>query len=142
MKLRTLSQRAARRAAFTLMEMMVVVAIIVALAGAGIFYMAGQVDQGYIAKAKADIKSIETAAFSFKTKNAEHRWPQSIEELTQRDADGNPPPIPNPEDVISPWGKQYVLDPSCQRNNGSKPDIYCESPLGVVCNWSRKLEQR
>jgi len=44
MKLRNTRNRR-RRPGFTLMEMMVVVTMIVALAGLGIFYMAGQAEE-------------------------------------------------------------------------------------------------
>ena len=83
MKLNTPSsvnaRRQARRIAFTLVEMMIVVAIIVVLAGLGIRYMGGAIDDSYKAKATADIKSITDAAVSVlqgparRSMAAEHR---------------------------------------------------------------------
>jgi general secretion pathway protein G len=141
MKMRSLSQRAARRAAFTLMEMMVVVAIIVALAGVGIFYMAGQADEGNKARVKANIKSLTDACVIYK---AQHngQFPQSLADLTQKDQDGFGPYIER-EGIFDPWGREYTYDPSGQQNQTMKPDITCTMPggLGTVVNWSSKIQR-
>jgi len=139
MKLRSTQQRN-RRAAFTLMEMMVVVAIIVALAGVGIFYMAGQVDEGNKTKAKADIKSLTDAALTYKTQHA-GQWPQDLGTLMQRDNEGHGPYIRSQEDLISPWGTNfpYQFDTSGQHNNGLQPDIWVDSPIGKISNWTRQI---
>lgn len=139
MKLRTNDNRRMRRAAFTLMEMMVVVAIIVALAGVGIFYMAGQADEGNKARVKANVKSITDAAVIYK---AQHNgmWPQSLQELTQRDADGHGPYL-TPEGILDPWGRPYNFDPNGTNNQGMTPDVSCQMPgnLGTIGNWTSRV---
>ena len=105
------ARRIERRAAFTLVEMMIVVAIIVVLAGLGTWYMAGAIDDGYISRAKADIKSITDASTMFKSQHS-GRWPQSIDELYQPPDDGGPttPYLKSQEARLSPWGNQYIYD--------------------------------
>jgi len=139
MKLRNSQQRAMRRAAFTLMEMMVVVAIIVALAGVGIFYMAGQADEGNKARVKANVKSITDAAVIYK---AQHNgiWPQDLQTLTQKDAEGHGPYV-QPEGILDPWGRPYNYDPNGTNNQGMTPDVSCQMPsnLGTIGNWTSRV---
>jgi general secretion pathway protein G len=143
MKLKTPSslcaRRLARRIAFTLVEMMIVVAIIVLLAGVGTYYMAGAIDQGNQAKAAADIKSITDAATAYKAQHS-GQWPQSIQDLYTKDpTTGYGPYLKNVEDQISPWGTPYVLDPAGQNNQGLQPDVYVQIPTGGrIVNWSHK----
>ena len=61
MKMRSPSQRAARRVAFTLMEMLVVVAIIVVLAGIGGAYLMGQLERVKVNSATAQAKVLPVA---------------------------------------------------------------------------------
>jgi general secretion pathway protein G len=143
MKLNTPSslraRRLARRVAFTLVEMMIVVAIIVLLAGVGTYYMAGAIDQGNQAKAAADIKSITDACTAYKAQHS-GQWPGSIQDLYTRDpSTGYGPYLKNAEDQISPWGNPYQYDQSGQNNQGLQPDVYVSIPTGgKIANWSRK----
>src|SRR5262245_45983338 len=114
------------RPGFTLMEMMVVVAIIVALAGIGIFYFAGQADEGNKTRVKADIKSIEQAATVYKTQHG-GMWPPDLQTLLTRDDQGNGPYLRNDESILDPWGKQYQYDASCNNNGGRAPDVWCDT---------------
>lgn len=130
-----------RRAAFTLIEMMVVVAIIVSLAGVGIFYMVGQAEEGNKTKARADVKSIEAAATAYKLHHPEIGWPQGLDDLFNRDDQGHGPYLTNAENKIDPWGKMYSYDPAGGKNSGLKPDIYTTTPDGkMIGNWSNKIQ--
>jgi general secretion pathway protein G len=135
------ARRIARRIAFTLVEMMIVVAIIVVLAGLGTWYMAGAIDEGYMSKARADIKSITDASTMFKSQHS-GRWPNSIDELFQPPDDGGPttPYLKSAEARISPWGTPYQYDPSGQNNNQLQPDVFIVTPQGKkIANWSTKV---
>jgi general secretion pathway protein G len=147
MKLNTPSplrvRRLARRIAFTLVEMMIVVAIIVLLAGVGTYYMAGSIDEGNKAKAAADVKSITDAATAYKAQHSGN-WPPSIQDLYTRAATGYGPYLKNAEDQISPWGQPYQYDPSGPNNQGLQPDVSAQITTGTggrVVNWSRKIVQ-
>jgi len=140
MKVRS-TQNRQRRAGFTLMEMMVVVTMIVALAGLGIFYMAGQAEEANKAKAKTDVKAWSTAATAYKMQHPEIGWPQTLEILLQKDEQGYGPYITNQESLIDPWNNRYQYDPSGSRQNGLQPDIYTTIPNngGIIGNWSSKI---
>lgn len=140
MKLRDTRNRT-RRAAFTLMEMMVVVAIIVALAGASIYYMAGQIDEGNKAKAQGQVKQLSDLLTTYK---AQHQgaWPQSLQDLMLRDEEGRGPYIKSQEDLLDPWGQPYQFDVAGTRNNGLQPDVWTQNPtLGTFGNWSNKWQR-
>lgn len=129
-----------RRAGFTLMEMMVVVAIIVALAGIGIFFLAPQADEGNKTKAKADVKSLTQAVIIFKTQHG-GQWPQTLDALLVKDENGYGPYIKSREDLLDPWNRPYNYDSSGTNNGGMQPDIWCDMPPPInmrVCNWSNK----
>ena len=119
--------RSLKRTGFTLMEMMVVVAIIVALAGIGIFFLAPQADEGSKTKVKADIKSLDTAVGTYKTQHA-GMYPENLQVLMVRDEQGYGPYIRSQEDLLDPWNRPYNYDPSGTNNGGLKPDIWCDMP--------------
>jgi general secretion pathway protein G len=137
MKLRDTRSRQRRRAAFTLMEMMVVVAIIVALAGAGIYYMAGQIDEGNKTRVQGNVKSLTDAVTNYKA-NHVGVWPQSLQDLLVKDEQGYGPYIKSQEDLMDPWNQPYQYDVNGGRNNGLQPDIWSTSQLGTFGNWSNK----
>jgi type II secretory pathway pseudopilin PulG len=114
---------------------------VLGLAAVGTYYMAGAIDEGNQAKAKADIRAISDAVKMYKTQHG-GRWPQSIDELCTPPDDGGPTtPYLSPGTKTSPWGTAYEYDPSGQRNSGLQPDVYVVMPNGKkVVNWSRKLE--
>lgn len=109
------------RSGFTLMEMMIVIAIIVALAGLGIFYMAGQADEAYVAKAKADMTSLNQAVVSYRLKHPQRQYPTSLNDLVAAGL------IKTTKD---PWGSDYALEPG--QGAGVPPRIYCNSPHGQI----------
>jgi prepilin-type N-terminal cleavage/methylation domain-containing protein len=134
MLIRTQPRHRAHRAAFTLMEMMIVVAIIVALAGIGIFYFAGQADEG-------DIKGLTQAVTAYKIQHG-GQWPENLEVLLRKDEYGGPY-IQNAESLHDPFpgNRAYNYDPSGSKNNGTQPDIWCDmpSPLGTASNWTNRI---
>lgn len=122
-----LFRKTSRRTAFTLMEVLVVVAILVVLAGVGgVIYMRIQEDaERDLAGLK--INDIETALQSY------HRqyktYPASLTELAQPQ-DASRPYI-DVDALIDPWGQPYVMSypPQNQRNvNRDVPDIYSAGP--------------
>jgi general secretion pathway protein G len=128
-------QRQARHA-FTLMEMLVVVAIIVVLAGIGGFYLMPQLDKSKEQSAKAQAKVIEQAAQAFYMQN--DRFPSSVDELTQPNPNNDNKPYLSPDAILDPWQKKYTIDPNGPNNSGAKPDIYTTSPTGKqIGNWGK-----
>jgi general secretion pathway protein G len=128
-------QRQARHA-FTLMEMLVVVAIIVVLAGIGGFYLMPQLDKSKEQAAKAQAKVIEQAAQSYYQDNGQ--YPSSVQDLTQPSPHLNNRPYLSDDAILDPWGKPYTIDPTGPNNKGGKPDVYTKSPTGTtIGNWGK-----
>jgi general secretion pathway protein G len=127
--------RRIRRAAFTLMEMLVVVAIIVALAGIGGFFLMGALGEAKTDLARTQAKSTLTSACqAYNLKRG--AYPDSLQQLLQQDARGGPY-LDDPSAILDPWGQPFQYDKSGPRNNGRKPDIWTKDPNnGVdIGNW-------
>jgi general secretion pathway protein G len=118
------------RQAFTLMEMLVVVAIIVALAGLGGYYFVGQANEARKSTAKVQVKALTQAVEAY---NVDHRglWPPSLDVLLQKDDFGGPY-LKNTDALIDPWGKPYQYNQAGAQTNGLYPDIFTTSPEGIL----------
>lgn len=129
------NQRALRRrGGFTLMEMMVVVAILVVLAGIGGYYYSKSLDDAKASAAKVQCKVLSDAVEAYKIKNGD--YPASLQALTQPEPDGSRASL-DPDALRTPWGGQYMYDPSGPNNGGNKPDIWAETRQGQrIGNWS------
>lgn len=98
------------RSGFTLVELIIVIAIIGVLASIVVVRYAGKTDQAKVAAAKAHIQGLETAILDFQAQNS--RLPRTLEELVVKPADC-PNWDPNgylksskvPKD---PWGHDYL----------------------------------
>lgn len=134
MTLRERARRDVRRTAFTLMEMLVVVAIIVALAGIGGYYFLGQANQARINSAKLQVKQLTTAVETYANDHA-NSFPASLDQLFVKDEYGGPY-LKSQDAIIDPWGRPYQYDQSGQRNNGMVADIWFVQPDGREWgNW-------
>jgi len=83
-----------RRAAFTLMEMLIVVAIIVLLAGIGVVSYFALFDSAKVDVARTQIKSLTTACDAYYLKNKS--YPGQLSDMLQKDPNGNRPLIEDP----------------------------------------------
>jgi general secretion pathway protein G len=119
--------------AFTLMEVLVVVAILVVLAGVGGVYYAKYLNDAKISSARIQVKIISDTVGLYYTKHGE--WPANLSILTEKDSDGSPPHL-EPDALKTPWGTIYQYDPSGPNNSGNKPDVWADGPQGKIGNWS------
>jgi len=125
-----------RRAAFTLMEMLVVVAIIVALAGIGGFFLMDQLRGGQKDAAKLKANSLTQACKAYYIKHS--NWPDSLQQLTQKDPEYNIQYLENEDALKDPWGGLFTYDKAGGNNKGNQPDISCKAPDGeVIGNWPK-----
>ena len=116
------------RTAFTLLEVLVVVAIIVMLAGVGGYYLLARYEDSKLSRAKIDCEGLSSQAETFKLNTG--NYPTSIQQLTQaQDAHGAMVP---PDKIIDPWGKPYQIDPNGPHNGGNKADVFTTSPKGAI----------
>jgi len=130
---RKVARQMARRG-FTLMEILVVVAIIVMLAGISSFYIMERYEDAKYSNAKIKVKQLTQFCQAYRLGNGDV-FPPSLEALIQAQPNGGAP-FALPEDLIDPWGKPYQYDPSGGRNNGIQPDIFTVSPKGQTAgNW-------
>ncbi|HOK08423.1 MAG TPA: type II secretion system protein GspG [Candidatus Hydrogenedens sp.] len=83
---------------FTLVELMVVIAIIAILATTVGIYVFGALDDADQAKAKAEISNLKTAVQMYRIKNK--RLPNTLDEAAQF---LDPPKVP-----LDPWGNPYI----------------------------------
>ena len=135
MQVRNTTRRALDRAGFTLMEILVVMAIIVVLAGVGGYYYLRHLDEAKVDAARLQVKTLTQAAEAYYTKHGE--WPASLVALTEKEADGSRPYL-EPDAIKTPWGKEYGYDPSGPSNSGNKPDVWADGPQGKIGNWSMR----
>ena len=88
-----------KQAGFTLVELMVVVAIIALLATTAGVYLFGALDDADQAKAQAEIKAMKTAVMGYMMKNG-RKLPDSLDQIAPF---MDPPKVPT-----DPWGNAYV----------------------------------
>jgi len=122
------------RTAFTLLEVLVVVAIIVMLAGVGGYYLLQRYEDSKVSKAKIDCEGLSTQVELYKTYN--NQYPTNIEQLSQPQPNGGSAMVPL-DKTKDPWGKAYKIDPNGPKNGGNKADVFTTTPKGVtVGNFS------
>jgi type II secretory pathway pseudopilin PulG len=122
------------------MEMLVVVAIIVALAGIGGYFLMGQLNVSQKDVAKTQVKGPLTQAVQ--TYFLRHQqYPGSLAQLRQAD-DRGPAILDSDDALIDPWGRQYQYDPAGPMNQGMKPDIWTIAPDNQkLGNWASNVPQ-
>jgi len=92
------------RAAFTLMEILVVVAIIVALAGVGGYFLVGQLISSKADVARLQAKKLKEACTTYFIRNGS--FPNTLQDLVQP-PNGGIPVMEDPRSIIDPWGQPY-----------------------------------
>jgi general secretion pathway protein G len=135
-------ERLPRRAAFTLMEMLVVVAIIVVLAGVGGAFLLGRLEESKVSAARMQAEVIGKAVREYNLNNGV--YPPDLNTLLGKDAEGKGPYLETPDALLDPWGRPYQYDQSGANHTrvGATvqiPDVYCMPPNSTdgkpVGNW-------
>jgi general secretion pathway protein G len=117
------------------MEMLIVVAIIVALAGIGGFFLMGQLSSAQRDTALTQSKALGQVCDSYKIKHS--KFPDSLQILLQKDPLINAPWIDDPSKLIDPWGQPYQYNPAGTNNQGLHADVWSQPPDGsaMLGNW-------
>jgi len=115
------------RAAFTLMEMLVVVAILVVLAGAAVPIYLNYLDNAKKDRVKADFKVIETAVQSYYINTG--AFPQNLRDLTKSDPQNGVKALLEQTSIFDPWQHEYQLTGEFHPVS-QKPKIMSQGPPG------------
>jgi general secretion pathway protein G len=125
---RTARQKATRRAGFTLLEVLVVVAILVILAGVASISIFRYMEDAKVGRAKSDMRAIEGAIKTFYIQNGD--WPPqdnlaAIAPLLEQGQVA----------LVDPWGQPYTweLKTYADETDGTtkqRPVVYCQPPGG------------
>lgn len=128
------------RGGYTLMEMLVVVAIIVVLAGIDGYYLLPKLDESKEDMTLSQTKMLTQAAKTYKLDNGD--WPANLQVLAQMKPNGGAPYVEETA-LVPPLGAtyQYQYDASGGRNKGLQPDIFVMGPHGEIGNWMQKIQR-
>lgn len=136
MMLTTTRRSPARREAFTLIEVLVVVAILVILATIAAIYVPKQLNEAKKGTAVTGCATIAKAIDSYSMNSAnpggsdEERMPPSPQSLAQPGwatsflPDGS-------NSLVDPWGKQYQFQPSQKEDGTTYIIVYTHAPDGT-----------
>lgn len=126
------------RAAFSLLELLVAMAILVVVAGVGgVMYMR-HLENARQDRAIVDVKSLSNLVEAYKTRHRE--YPASLEALTQAGVDGSGAYL-EIDALIDPWGRPYKYEPQNLHPSTHKPHIYSDgpnpgNPNSMISSWT------
>ena len=144
MKLRSLIRH--HRAAFTLVEMLLVLVIIATLAAIVIPKMAGRSQQAKLTSAQAQISNFETSLDAFEIDNGYYPKSGALNDLVDAPANATGWKGPYLKSIPQdPWGNAYVYEyPGKHTQNGC--DIFSAGPDGRsgtdddITSWGNKKQ--
>ncbi|MDH3346172.1 MAG: type II secretion system protein GspG [Kiritimatiellaceae bacterium] len=113
---------------FTLIEIMLVIVIIGIIVGIAAPKITGKLGKSQSIAARASLKSIETAIYSYEMDNL--KLPDSLDDLTKT-INGNGPYV-KPSDLQDPWSQKYIY--SKGGSHGMGFDLSTTSPDGKSYN--------
>ncbi|MDB5307512.1 MAG: epsG [Gemmataceae bacterium] len=128
-------RRATRRAAFTLLEVLVVVAILVILAGVGVVATTRYLDDAKKSKAQLQASTISKAMEAYHLNpNSGGTYPQSLQELISPAWGGSSFLNDPTADLTDPWNQQFQIQQAAASDNSiqGKPIVFTKAPDGVV----------
>lgn len=132
----TPTTRRSRRDAFTLVEVLVVMAIIVILAGIASVGVMRYLDNAKELNAEAQMKNIYSAYMAYNLKSGGDLWPQDPSELVVSPDGGKAYLDGGQQALLSPWGQPYTVQIQ-EVSSGAKPVVYCQTPGGMTLQYPK-----
>lgn len=129
--------RVTRRAAFTLVELLAVMAIIMVLAGLGAFAVVRQMETAKKNEAYIKMGKIEQAAKQYYIESGSN-WPPSVMELVQPTAGGAPLLEGGMAAITDPWGGQFQGQPEPDAAGSERYVVRCTTSKGETLQWPRQ----
>jgi general secretion pathway protein G len=124
--------RVSRRAAFTLLEVLVVVAILVILAGVGVVATTRYLEDARKSKAQLGAKGLEQAVMAYYANpQSGNNYPENLNELLAPPFGGSSFLKNGQEDLIDPWGKPYQFQFITGQDGAQMPLVYTTAPDGT-----------
>jgi general secretion pathway protein G len=124
-----------RRLALTLMEVMVVAAILVILAGVGAISVLGYLSDAKEKAARVGVQTLEDAVNAYYLDY--NQYPNELADLTVTLPDGRAAKL-DQKALVDPWGQPYGYEPTNLNPNTKKPHIFSNGEPGSgrpVANW-------
>jgi general secretion pathway protein G len=124
-----------RRPGLTLMEVMVVAAILVILAGVGAISVLGYLSDAKEKAAKVGVQTLEQAVSAYYLDY--QQYPNELADLTVTLPDGKAAKLPQTA-LTDPWGQPYQYEPTNLNQNTKTPHIYSNGEPGSgrpISNW-------
>lgn len=126
--LQTARRRATRRAAFTLLEVLIVVAILVILAGSASVAVFKYYEKGKVGRAQADMMAIEKAIKTCYLDN--NAWPQPGDPAVAQKLEAGS------KGLTSPWNTPYTWTVGQDQATGNdRVYLSCTTDKGEVIHW-------
>lgn len=114
-----------RRDAFTLMEILVVVAIIVVLAGIATVSVFRYLEESRISTARSSCASLANMAKSYILNSGSP--PNSLQDLLNP-PDGRQRYVESPDMLVDPWGQPYQLAVTEDSTGNPEVEVYTQRP--------------
>jgi general secretion pathway protein G len=126
-------QRVTRRSAFTLMEVLVVVAILVILAGVAIIAVPKYIDDARKSKAHLTASSLSQAceAYHINPANPDGSYPGSVQDLLHPPFGGSSYLKNGEQDLLDPWNRPFTLEQRTKSDNTVYILVWTTAPDGT-----------
>jgi general secretion pathway protein G len=136
MIVRTAGRDVRRRSAFTLLEVLVVVAILVILASVGTISVIRYLDSAKADTATLQMQTLQKQCMAYYTQSG-GQWPQSLNDLVNNPSgsmlEGGM------QALIDPWGQPYQYTIRQNPVSGQEePFISTVTPKGMPISWPRQ----